>query len=44
LRLKAAGVRAHIIQLPHGHDPNSYFVAGAGAADFTAHLKKAPQL
>ena len=25
----------------HGHDPNSYFVAGATAADFPACLKEA---
>jgi DNA primase len=43
-RLQGAGIRSHIVQLPHGHDPNSYFVAGARAADFTAHLQKASQL
>ena len=42
--LRGAGIRSHIVQLPHGHDPNSYFVAGAGAADFTAHLEKASRL
>jgi DNA primase len=41
LRLKSAGIRAHIVQLPHGHDPNSYFIAGASAADFTARLQEA---
>jgi DNA primase len=41
LRLKDAGIRACIVQLPHGHDPNSYFVAGASAADFTARLQEA---
>ena len=30
----------HIVQLPAGHDPNSYFVAGATAADFTACLNR----
>ena len=35
-RLQTAGVAARIVQLPQGHDPNSYFVAGATAADFTA--------
>jgi DNA primase len=44
LRLENAGLRAHIVQLPDGHDPNSYFVAGARAADFTAHLQKADRL
>src|SRR5215471_969919 len=24
LRLQGIGIRAHIVQLPHGHDPNSY--------------------
>jgi DNA primase len=28
LRLKSAGIQARIVQLPHGHDPNSYFIAG----------------
>ena len=41
LRLQHAGIRARIVQLPHGHDPNSYFVAGASAADFTACLREA---
>jgi DNA primase len=33
-RLRHAGGRAHIVGLPHGHDPNSYFLAGASRADF----------
>ena len=44
LRLLDAGIRAYIVQLPHGHDPNSYFVAGATAADFTDCLEQAQQL
>ena len=28
-RLESAGLRARIVALPPGHDPNSYFVAGA---------------
>ena len=44
LRLKDAGIQPNIAQLPHGHDPNSYFVAGASAADFTTCLQKAHQL
>jgi len=40
-RLQSSGIRSHLVQLPHGHDPNSYFVAGATAADFAAHLGKA---
>jgi DNA primase len=43
-RLQGVGIRAHIVQLPHGHDPNSYFVAGATAADFTHCLERAQQL
>jgi len=43
-RLENAGLHAHIVQLPHGHDPNSYFVAGARAADFTARLREADRL
>jgi len=27
-RLQDAAIRTYIVQLPHGHDPNSYFVAG----------------
>jgi len=44
LRLQDAGIRAYIVQLPHGHDPNSYFVAGATAADFTDCLGRAQPL
>jgi len=40
-RLQSAAVCAHIVRLPHEHDPNSYFVAGARAADFTASLQGA---
>jgi DNA primase len=41
LRLENTGLPAHIVQLPDGHDPNSYFVAGARPADFTARLREA---
>jgi len=40
-RLETAGVAAHIVHLPPGHDPNSYFVGGANAADFATHLQAA---
>jgi DNA primase catalytic core len=40
-RLEAAGVAAHIVHLPAGHDPNSYFAGGATAADFNARLQGA---
>jgi DNA primase len=43
-RLADAGVRAHIVPLPAGHDPNSYFAAGATAADFTRCLQQACSL
>lgn len=43
-RLKDAGLQAPIVQLPHGHDPNSYFVAGATAADFAQCLERAQAL
>ena len=42
-RLQGVGIRPHIVQLPHGHDPNSYFVAGATATDFTECLERAQQ-
>jgi DNA primase len=43
-RLQEADIAARIVQLPHGHDPNSYFVSGATAADFTACLEQAQPL
>jgi DNA primase len=43
-RLESAGGRAHMVQLPPGHDPNSYFAAGATAADFAARLQQAQRL
>jgi DNA primase len=41
LRLQNTGIRVHIVQLPHGHDPHSYFIAGARAADFATRLQEA---
>jgi DNA primase len=43
-RLQDDGIAARIVQLPHGHDPNSYFVAGATTADFAALLEGAHPL
>jgi len=43
-RLQDAGITARIVQLPHGHDPNSYFVSGATTADFNDCLERAQQL
>lgn len=40
-RLRSAGLRARIVRLPQGQDPNSYFVSGATAADFLTCLKQA---
>jgi DNA primase len=40
-RLTSAGLIPHIVQLPDGHDPNSYFAAGATAADFRRCLEQA---
>ena len=36
--LENAGVPTRIVPLPPGHDPNSYFLAGATAAEFAARL------
>ena len=41
--LESAGLRARMVRLPLGHDPNSYFGAGATAADFTLCLQRAQQ-
>ena len=43
-RLASAGVAARIVQLPAGHDPSSYFRAGATAPDFTYCLQQARPL
>jgi DNA primase len=43
-RLAGASVPARIVQLPAGHDPNSYLVAGAAPVDFTDRLEGAHQL
>jgi DNA primase len=43
-RLESAGLKARIVALPPGHDPNSYFMAGATAADFVICLQQAQGL
>ena len=43
-QLESAGMAARLVALPLGHDPNSYFVAGATAGDFTACLEQAQPL
>jgi DNA primase len=40
-QLQGAGLKVFIAELPDGQDPNSYFVAGASAADFERCLDKA---
>jgi len=40
-RLESAGIGARIVALPPEHDPNSYFAAGATAADFARCLEEA---
>jgi hypothetical protein len=43
-RLQGAGLHVGIVTLADDHDPNSYFVAGATAADFTRCLDRAHSL
>ena len=39
-RVHDADICAYILELPHGQDPNSYFVSGATAADFAGRLER----
>ena len=39
--LRNAGMESRIVRLPDGHDPNSFFVSGASAADFARCLEEA---
>jgi DNA primase len=43
-RLGNAGLKAHIVDLPEGQDPNSYFVSGATTTDFNRCLHRARSL
>ena len=43
-KLHSTGLQARIISLPAGHDPNSYFAAGATASEFRTCLKHAQAL
>jgi len=43
-RLQDAGLSARIVDLPVGEDPNSYFLAGASAAEFDRLIAKARTL
>jgi DNA primase len=40
-RLRAAGIATLRVELPDGHDPNSFFVAGATAQEFQGLLEQA---
>jgi DNA primase len=40
-RLRRAGVQVRRVELPDGHDPNSFFCAGALAPDFQRSLDRA---
>jgi DNA primase len=42
--LDQAGLKIRLVGLPAGHDPNSYFVAGASAQDFAHLVEEAPSL
>ena len=42
--LDKAGLKIRLVGLPVGHDPNSYFLAGASAEDFAHLLEEAPSL
>lgn len=42
--LESTGLRARLVPLPPGYDPNSYFLAGATAVDFTHCLQQARPL
>lgn len=41
IQLRQAGLEALRVELPCGHDPNSFFTAGACAADFKRCLERA---
>jgi DNA primase len=43
-RLRSAGLKVRIVDLPEGQDPNSYFVSGATPADFDGCLRMARSL
>ena len=43
-RLDQNHLRVRIVALPDGHDPNSYFAAGATQSDFLRCLNQAQSL
>jgi DNA primase len=42
--LAKRGLKVHLVSLPAGHDPSSYFVAGATPQDFAQLIEKAASL
>ncbi len=40
-RLRAAGISTRRVELPAGHDPNSFFVSGGNAYQFQLLLERA---
>ena len=42
--LDKAGLNVRLVDLPAGHDPNSYFTSGATAQDFARLLEEATSL
>jgi DNA primase len=40
-RLRAAGLSTRRVELPAGHDPNSFFVSGGDARQFHGLLERA---
>ena len=40
-RLRAAGINTRNVELPDGHDPNSFFVGGGNAGEFQGLLERA---
>ena len=43
-RVQDVGICAYVVELPHGQDPNSYFVSGATSTDFADRLDRAQLL
>src|SRR5450631_2588758 len=43
-RLESVELNVLLVHLPHGQDPNSYFAAGATAADFSDRLERTQPL
>jgi hypothetical protein len=39
--LRTAGINTRRVELPAGHDPNSFFVSGGSAQEFRCLLERA---